>query len=113
MSHPLLHDPRVAPARAGAIARAARARISAATAAAGALAIGATLLLTPRTAHASEDELYQMCLDAVYAYAERCLRSSDNLIGDLGCMWLGGVGYITCAVLEALRQLLPGGINVS
>lgn len=103
MPHPLLR-----------LTRAARTRVSAATASAGALMAGATLLLAPRAAHASEDELYQMCLDAVYALASRCLRSADSFFGDVACMWVGGVGYITCAVLEAIRQLIPGGgINIT
>ena len=111
MPHPLPPLLRIASPHAVAIA--ARARLSAATAAAGALMAGATLLLTPRTAHASEDELYKMCLDAVYQVAASCLRSADSFLEDFACQWMGGIGYITCAVLEAIRQLLPGGLNAT
>lgn len=111
MPHSLPPVPRRAAPRA---IGAARARLAAATGAAASLMAGATLLLTPRAAHASEDELYKMCLDAVYALADRCLRMADTVIGDFVCMWLGGVGVLSCAVLEALRQLIPGGgFNVS
>jgi hypothetical protein len=116
MPHPLPPLPRTArTARIAprAVAIAARARLSAATAAAGALMASATLLLTPRAAHASEDELYKMCLDAVYQLAASCLRSADSFIEGFACRWAGGVGYITCAVLEAIRHLLPGGLNAS
>ena len=100
------------PPRTAAVVRVARARLSAATAAAGALAAGSTLLLTPRAAHASDT--YAACLEAVYALAERCLKNSDNLLGDFACAWLGGLGYICCAVLEALKQLIPsGGLNIT
>ena len=80
---------------------------------AGALLAGATLLLTPRAAHATDDVLYQACLDAVHGLALDCLESAESLLGDLACMWAGGVGYITCAVIEAIRQLLPGGLNAT
>ena len=109
MPTPLLPLPRTASPHAVAIA--ARARLSAATAAGGALLAAATLLLTPRPAHASD--LYAMCLDAVHGMALRCLDTADSLLGNLACMWLGGAGYITCAVLEALRQLIPGGLNAT
>lgn len=114
MPHPLPPLlPRLRIASPHAVAIAARARLSAATAAAGALMAGATLLLTPRAAHASGDDLYAMCLDAVHGLALECLDDADSLLGSFACMWMGGAGYITCAVLEAIRQLLPGGLNAT
>lgn len=81
-------------------------------AAAATLAAGLTLLLTPRAAQAS-DPLYEACLDAVHDAALRCLDSADNILGDFACMWAGGLGYLACAVIEAIRQLLPGGLNIT
>ena len=112
MPHPLPSSPLVPRSRAIPVAPPSRSRLAAATAASGALLAGATLLLTPRPAHAS-DGLYEACLDAVHGMALHCLDSADNLLGDLACMWMGGLGYIACAALEAIRQLLPGGLNVS
>ena len=91
-------------------------RRPAATGGAGALlaAGAAALLLTPRAAAATAgDDLYEACLDAVTGLAEHCLKSSDTFLGDLACMWAGGVGYVLCAASEAIRHLLPGGLNIS
>ncbi len=83
-----------------------------AAAAGGAALAGAALLLTPRPA-AAQGELYEMCLQVVDDLAGRCMNATDNILADFACMWLGGVGYIVCAILEAIRQLLPGGYPTS
>ena len=66
----------------------------------------ALVLLAPRTA-AAQSPTYEACLQAVGDLADRCLAMSDNVVGDLACMWAGGLGILACALLEAIRQLIP------